>query len=131
MSSALQSWDKALSDWSILRGRLRARLLALRGARVGAKVTIGQRCVVDRPRRVELGARVLLEADVYLKIVSDGANLKLEDYTFVGRGVEFDIVSEVSVGRHCLIAPRCFVTDHIHGTSRDLRMDQQPCEAGG
>ena len=129
MNGLLRGWDRVLSVLSILVGRVRARLIAVRGARVGAKAAVGPRCIVDRPWCVELGDRVLIEADVYLKIVADGAALKLGEHTFIGRGVEFDIMSSVSVGSHSLIAPRCFITDHVHGIRPDLRIDQQPCEA--
>lgn len=129
MSGLQRGWDRAISTWSILRGRVRARLLAMRGARVGAKVTIGERCIVDKPWCVELGERVVIEPDVYLKIVADTATLALGGHTFVGRGVEFDIMRGVSVGRHSLIAPGCFITDHVHGIRADLRIDQQPCRA--
>lgn len=129
MSGLTRDWGGAISIWPILRGRARAHWLAMRGARVGAKVAVGERCVIDKPWCADFGDRVLLEADVYLKIVADNATLKLGEHTFVGRGVEFDIMCGVTVGRHSLIAPRCFITDHVHGTRRDLRIDQQPCRA--
>ena len=114
-----------LALWAVFCGRLRARLLAARGACVGAKAAIGARFMVDRPWGIELGARVLIESDVYLKLVSDTAILKLGAHTFVGRGVEFDVMCKVSVGCHSLIAPRCFITDHHHGMRQELRIDQQ------
>ena len=78
---------------------------------------------------MEFGERVLLEADVYLKVVSDTATLRLGGHTFVGRGVEFDVLTGVSVGSHSLIAPRCFITDHVHGIRPELRIDEQACRA--
>jgi acetyltransferase-like isoleucine patch superfamily enzyme len=129
VNGLLQGFEAALSALATARGRVRARCIALRGARVGAKVAVGPRCIVDRPWCVELGDRVLVEADVYVKVVADAASLRLADHVFVGRGVEFDIMSNVTVGSHTLIAPRCFITDHVHGIRPDLRIDQQPCEA--
>lgn len=110
-------------------GRLRARVLSLRGARVGAKTSLGARCIVDRPRGVTLGERVLLEAEVYMKLVDDAAALEIGSRTFVGRGVEFDVMERISIGEHTLIAPRCFITDHSHGVAAGLRINQQPCLA--
>lgn len=115
--------------WNILRGRAVARLWAARGARIGSRTAIGRRCIVDRPWCVELGDRVLLEADVYFKMVVDTASLKVSDYVFFGRGVEFDVLGDITVGAHTVIAPRCFITDHNHGTLPGLRIDQQPCPA--
>ena len=74
-----------------------------------------------------MGERVVLESDVYLKVVADAAKLTLGDSVFVGRGVEFDVMGSVSVGAHTLIAPRCFITDHVHGTAPGSRIDQQSC----
>ena len=105
---------------------MRARLLALRGARVGSKVSIGTMCRIERPWAIRLGQRSLLEDSVYLKVVADDASLQFGSYVFVGRGVEFDVQEKVSVGDHSLIAPGCFITDHEHGISPDLRIDQQP-----
>jgi acetyltransferase-like isoleucine patch superfamily enzyme len=119
--------EKVLSIATLACGRLRALLLALRGARVGAKTALAAGCIVDRPWGVTLGARVVLEADVYLKLVHDKALLGIGDHTFVGRGVEFDLMDQISIGAHSLIAPRCFITDHTHATEAGLRIDQQPC----
>lgn len=110
-------------------GRLRAALLRLRGARVGAKAALGSRCMIDRAVGVTIGERVMLEPDVYLKLVGDTAKLEIGNHTFVGRGVEFDVLGKVSIGEHTLIAPRCFITDHAHGVAPGLRMDQQPAAA--
>ena len=112
--------------WAVACARLRAQVLAMRGAKLAAKAAVGPRCTVDRPWGVTLGTRVLLEADVYLKLVADEARLTLGDHTFVGRGTEFDVLLGVSVGSHSLIAPRCFITDHGHGVATNLRIDQQP-----
>lgn len=129
MSGIARALERALSYWTIARGRARARLLAARGAKVERKVTVGERCIVDRPWCVEFGERVFLEPDVYLKIVADEAALRLGEHTFVGRGVEFDVMHGISVGRHTLIAPGCFITDHVHGVAPESRIDEQPCRA--
>jgi len=59
-------------------------------------------------------------------VVADDAILDFGAYVFIGRGSEFDVQERVSVGDHTLIAPGCFITDHCHGISDELRMDQQP-----
>ena len=104
-------------------------MLAFRGATVEQKVTIGARCRVDRPWCVTIGERSVAEDGVYLKLVADDAVLEFGAYVFIGRGVEFDVQERVSVGDHTLIAPGCFITDHGHGISGDLLIDQQPVNA--
>lgn len=113
---------------SLIADRARARLLALRGARVGPKVRIGPRCRIEKPWRVSLGERTQLEADVYVKVTSPTAELRVGEFAFVGRGTEIDVSCEIVIGRHALIAPGCFVTDHSHRyADRTLRIDQQGC----
>ena len=125
MSRLHQQLEETAALWGVACGRLRAQVLAMRGAKLGAKVALGPRCMVDRPWGVALGTRVLLEAEVYLKLVADEARLTLGDHTFVGRGTEFDVLLGVSVGSHSLIAPHCFITDHGHGTAPHLRIDDE------
>lgn len=127
MTRPSRQWEHALTMSTLLCGRLRARLLVLRGASVGEKTVIGKGCAFDRPWCIEIGNRAMLEADVYLKIFVDTASVKLGECTFVGRGVEIDVTRGVTIGPHSLIAPRCFITDHNHGIHPELRIDQQPC----
>jgi acetyltransferase-like isoleucine patch superfamily enzyme len=127
VTAMAQQAERLRALWLLLRGRMRARLLAARGARIGARTGIGPRCVIDRPWCIEAGERVLLEPDVFLKIVADTARLTLGEHVFVGRGTEFDVIGSVSVGAHTVIAPRCFITDHNHGIRPERRIDQQPC----
>ncbi len=94
-----------------------------------SKVFIGQRSRFDRPWGISFGTRVMIEGDVYFKLVHDDAKLKLSDYVFVGKGCELDVQESVIIGPHTLLAPGCFITDHNHGTDPDKRVDQQPCKA--
>jgi acetyltransferase-like isoleucine patch superfamily enzyme len=122
---------RRLEHWiaigSLVRDRVRARILALRGATVGRKVRLGAGFKVERPWCLKVGTAFHAEGGVYLKIVSEDARLEFGDSVFVGRGSEFDVLEKVSVGDHTVIAPGCFITDHNHGTSPNRRIDQQPC----
>jgi acetyltransferase-like isoleucine patch superfamily enzyme len=89
-------------------------------------VSIGPWCRIDRPWTVSIGERSLFEDSVFLKIVADDAVLEFGSYVFVGHGSEFDVQEKVSVGNNSLIAPGCFITDHRHGISPEMRIDQQP-----
>lgn len=125
-SSFHRTIERCLQLARLAGGRVRARLFALRGARVGSKVSFGTGCRVYRPWAISVGHRSVFEDAVYLKVVSDSATIEFGSYVFIGRGVEFDVQEKISVGDHSLIAPGCFVTDHEHGISPDLRIDQQP-----
>lgn len=123
---------KSLSEYliqraRIARSRIQALLIAARGADLGKKVSIGPRCVIERPDGVRLGDRVVLEQDIYLKLVDDNASLTIGEFSFLGKGVEIDCQEEISIGEHALLAPGCFITDHNHNLVADKRIDQQSC----
>jgi acetyltransferase-like isoleucine patch superfamily enzyme len=117
--------EKCIATASLVSGRVRARLLAARGASVKEKASLGRRCKTERPWCVKIGRRFVAESDVYLKVVDDNARLEFGDFVFVGRGSEFDVIERVSVGDHTVIAPGCFITDHGHGMSPVARVDEQ------
>ena len=129
----MTNFQGTLEHWislaSIARDRVRARVFAVRGASIAPKARFGPGCKVDRPWCLKIGSRFHAEAGVYLKIVSDEASLEFGDHVFVGRATEFDVIREVSIGDHTVIAPGCFITDHNHGTSPTLGIDQQACIA--
>lgn len=124
LTIAMEKWR---NYWLIACGRLRAKLVAIRGASVGQKAYLGKGCRVDRPWCVKLGKRFSAEELTYLKVVDDKALLEFGESVFVGRGSEFDVIERVTVGDHTVIAPGCFITDHNHGMAPDKRIDEQPC----
>lgn len=106
-------------------GRMRAVAWRLRGARIAAKTSIGSRVRTRRPWCINLGTRVEIEHDVFLKIAGDDARLVIGDHTFIGKGSEIDVLASITIGAHTLLAPNVFITDHEHNTSADLRFDEQ------
>jgi acetyltransferase-like isoleucine patch superfamily enzyme len=106
-------------------GRARAVAMRLRGARIGGKTRIGAAVRARRPWCIELGTRVEIEHDVFLKIVHDDARLAVGDYTFIGTGAEIDVEQSVTIGAHTLIAPNVFITDHTHNAAAEVRLDEQ------
>jgi acetyltransferase-like isoleucine patch superfamily enzyme len=111
------------------RDRLRAIAWRCRGARLGPKNRIGGGCAIDRPWTIVSEERVQIERGVYLKTVSDTARITLGEHAFIGFGTELDIALELNVGRHALIAPGCFITDHVHGQRAGTRIDDQGTDA--
>jgi acetyltransferase-like isoleucine patch superfamily enzyme len=75
------------------------------------------------------GNRLVVEDDVFIKIEDTEARFVLGDRVFIGKGCEFDVVSQVSIGSNCLIAPGVFITDHNHGVEVGQLMNDQPCTA--
>jgi len=108
-------------------GRFRAAIVRARGAKIGAKCRIGRRFDVNKATALRVGTMCEFEHDVFIKVASDGARITLADRVFVGRGVEFDISVELTIGSHTLIAPGCFITDHSHVHGRAATIDSQGC----
>jgi len=111
----------------LVAGRIRASILRLRGAKIAEKANISNSVNVPKAARVSAGLRFKVESDVYLKLVSDTARLSFGNFVFIGKGSEFDVKQEVSVGSNVLIAPGVFITDHNHGISPHALINEQPC----
>jgi acetyltransferase-like isoleucine patch superfamily enzyme len=109
--------------------RLRAIVLRTRGGQVGGGVLIGLGARVDRPFAVALGARCQLEPGVWIKVVTDAGRVSVGEYSFLGRGTELDCAESIVVGRHVLVAPGVFITDHSHGIALGTPVATQPCPA--
>lgn len=121
--------DRALRRAGVSWARLRARFAAWRGARVGRGSSFGSRVRVDRPRCLDLGEQCELEADVWVKIVSGTAVVRIGDKVFLGRGVEIDASTEVIIGAHTLVAAGVYVTDHQHRIAAGRHIAAQGCTA--
>ncbi len=109
--------------------RLRAYKFQFLGAKLGRKCLIGQRCRIDYPWTVSFGSRVTLESDVWIKVVDSTASVQIGNQTFLGRGVEIDVLHSVTIGRHVLIAPHVFITDHNHNINKEILIAQQGCSS--
>ena len=109
----------------VIAARWRAAMLRLRGARVGAKTNVAARLVTQNARGIELGTRVEVEHDVFLKLVTSDARLAVGDFVFIGRGTEIDVAQSITIGAHTLIAPNVFITDHTHNAGRAARLAAQ------
>lgn len=126
----MKALDRLHALSGIAAGRLRAAALRVRGARIGAKTSIGADVRVRRPWCLDVGSRVEIEHNVFFKIVDDGARLAIGDSTFIGTGTELDVFASLTIGAHTLIAPNVFITDHTHNTGAGLRLDQQGSRSG-
>lgn len=99
----------------------------VRGAAIAPKCRIGARVRLDRSWNITLGTRVTLESDVWFKLDADRARVEVGEQTFLGRGTELDISEELVIGRHVLIAPGVFITDHNHRIEAGTLISQQGC----
>jgi len=107
---------------------IRAFIWKCRGAAVGINSRVGARCVIQNPWRLKIGDRCRLEHDIFIKITNEQAQIELGDDVFLGRGVEMDISHGLCIGKHTLIAPDCFITDHNHLYAAGKSIASQGCE---
>ena len=108
--------------------RLRAAGWRLCGVRLARKVRIGPRCCFTRPAQVQLGERVWLEADVWMKLSAPEARITVGAFTFFGRNCHVNALVPMEIGAHSLFGPGCVLVDHNHGIRPGMRIDEQPCE---
>jgi acetyltransferase-like isoleucine patch superfamily enzyme len=102
---------------------------AIGGRGIHGKCLIGRGARIERPYRLRMGERCVLQRQVWLNIGSDSASLDIGAYSFIGQGTEIEVSREVRIGRGALIAPGVFITDHNHDTRRGRPMFEQPCIA--
>ncbi|MCU1229814.1 MAG: lacA 2 [Acidobacteria bacterium] len=114
----------------VVTSRLRAFLLRLRGANIGAKSGAGARVVVRHPRGIRIGTRVEIEHDVYLKLTSSDARLLIGDFTFIGAQSVIHVAQSVTIGAHSVVGAGVLIADHAHNSARALRIDEQGVRSG-
>ena len=91
--------------------------------------TLLPRIRVTWPHQVSLGARCVLEPDIFFRfngIWESGPAITIGDDSFIGTGCEFNARKKIAIGNHALIAPGCRFIDHDHGySSRTQPMAEQ------
>ena len=115
-----------LETWG---GYLRTARWSLRGVGLGRRVALGSKCKFSGRGDIKIGQRSRFERGVWLKLELPEARVEIGEFCFLGAFVEIDVLERVAIGSHTLIGPRCFITDHNHGTNRGRRIDQQACVA--
>jgi acetyltransferase-like isoleucine patch superfamily enzyme len=117
-------------EWCrIAAARLRVARLRLLGARgIHPKCLVGARSRIDHSWRVGLGARCVLEENVWLALSSPQAELSIGEFGFLGRDVEIEVSGTIRIGRGALIAPGVYMTDHNHDVRLTSEaMFERPC----
>lgn len=110
----------------IVDARLRVYWYRALGANIHPKCLLGRRVRLDRPWNIWMGARCVLQDDVWLNAGGTRAQLHIGQYTFIGRSTQISCTREVTIGEGCLIAPNVFIVDATHGVSLGVPMCEQP-----
>lgn len=107
---------------------LRALYWRAQGMRIGPGSSFSS-LHVTWPHQVSIGRGCHVEHDVYLHfdgIYRAGPSILIGDHSFVGSGVEFNIIEKIEIGAHALIASGCRFIDHDHGLAPGVPMGVQP-----
>jgi acetyltransferase-like isoleucine patch superfamily enzyme len=102
---------------ALILSQLRRVWWGAQGFRAGPG-TILPRLRVIWPHQVILGARCVLEPDIFFKydgVWSSGPSILIGDDCFIGAGCEFNITSRIEIGPGSAIASGCKFIDHDHG----------------
>ena len=107
--------------------RLRVAYWRALGMRIGSAVRLHD-LRVTWPHRVWLGSGCSLEHGIYFNCAGgykSGVGIRLGEACFVGSGCEFNITSQITIGKSCLIASGTRFIDHNHGTQVGVPMKLQ------
>ena len=100
------------------------------GAKFGRGTSVPPLLIIW-PHQVSVGARCILEPDIYFKYDGPwqpGPSIVVEDHVFIGRGCEFNIRNRIQIGSDSLIASGCKFIDHDPAmTLEHGPMNRQPC----
>jgi acetyltransferase-like isoleucine patch superfamily enzyme len=91
----------------------------IQGMEIGEKTNMPN-IQVTWPHQVKIGKGCILEKDIVFNFDSTckkGPHIIIGDETFVGRGVECNIQSGLSIGNQVLIGSGVKFIDHNHGTA--------------
>ena len=127
----LQEVLQSSRDWRRLAvARVRVHGYRFLGAnRIDRKCLISRHVRIDRPHRLVMGPRCVVQDNVWLSILEPAAELRIGAFTFLGRDVEIEVCSQVVIGEHCLIGPGVYITDHNHDIHAPGPMAAAPCIA--
>lgn len=107
---------------------IRSGYWRLQGMRVAGRGQL-PRLWCTWPHQVAIGANCYLEEDIYFKFDGSwapGPSIVIGNCTFIGRGCEFNIRTEIVIGADCLIGSGCKFIDHEHGMAdREIPMKIQ------
>lgn len=114
----------------VAAARLRVHGYRLLGAnRIDPKCLMGRHVRIDRPHRLVMGPRCVLQDNVWLSILEPTAELRIGAFSFLGRDVEIEVCLHMAIGEHCLIGPGVYITDHNHDIHCQGPMAAAPCIA--
>jgi acetyltransferase-like isoleucine patch superfamily enzyme len=113
-------WGGLLSTW-------RKSYFRVLGMRIGRHTWLG-RLSVTWPHQVDIGCSCLIEEGVSFKfdgIWCPGPSIVIVDVVFIGRGCEFNIRKQITVGSRTAIASGCQFIDHDHDIT-GTKLDELP-----
>ena len=95
-------WNRARIHWELMRREAFARW-----------PVHGNVLEMLRDGRLEIGAGVLFEPGVWIT-APGSATVGIGEGTFLNQGVMVAALERVQIGRHCMLANGCFVSDASH-----------------
>lgn len=122
-----------LEFWSRCAGAAASRLRNIYYRLLGVEIT-GYAWLrrVDIPRnhrRVFLANGVALDEGVTLLVSGDNGpekKIAIGENTYINRNCFIDASEQIRIGRGVGIGPRCYITDHDHGTEPNIPIMDQP-----
>ena len=113
-----------------LASRLRNLWFRLLGVRLTGYVWMRRVSIPRNWSDITLEQGAMLDDGVVLLCsgVPKHDKLVIRHGTYVNRGTNFTAHESVTVGRHCLIGPNCYISDANHGTLPGIAPKDQPMQ---
>jgi acetyltransferase-like isoleucine patch superfamily enzyme len=129
MEAIAGTLEFSLRVWNGLMSRLRRVVYQALGVKIEGHVWLRDIEIKRNFRDIRLAKQVGLDSGVIL-LVSGKSNgspkISIGECTYINRHTFIDASHEVRIGRNVGIGPRCYITDHDHGTAPgNLIMSQE------
>lgn len=106
--------------------RLKWRML---GASLGDHVNVRGAIIPRNPWDIALDDGATLEDGVVLLTTGDRTSaprIRIGTSAYINRHTIIDASMSITIGKHCMIGPLCYITDHDHGQDRTNLFKDQP-----
>jgi acetyltransferase-like isoleucine patch superfamily enzyme len=115
--------------WAGLASRCRNIYYKSLGVEIEGYVWMRKVSIPRNFSQIFLANGVALDEGVTLLAVGDSDSAKkiaIGESTYINRNTFIDASHHVRIGRHVGIGPRCYITDHDHGTEPGIPIMDQP-----
>jgi acetyltransferase-like isoleucine patch superfamily enzyme len=126
IARGLELWSKCVGAAA---SRLRNIYYRALGVEIAGYAWLRRVDIPRNHRRIFLANGVALDEGVTLLVIGDDGpekKIAIGENTYINRNSFIDASEQIRIGRGVGIGPRCYITDHDHGTEPNIPVMDQP-----